>query len=361
MPRPNRAEDIVRLLAEQGGAGVRAELAGAVSASALRSAESRGWVTHLGNGSVVLARLAVPPLGNLDVCRSWTKPDLEPSAAEAEHITSLLAFARGSRGILSHRSAAIAHRWAILEAPKQVELVFRRGRRGPADTAVPIKTRHADLTDEELRQHCTSPLRTVISCARDLHPTEALAIADSALRAGDVGELELRAAGESYAGPRAAQVRRVLANADGAAANPFESALRWILLDVLGVEFSPQVRVEQSHIGLLAIVDLGVEELRLACEADSYEFHGGRDNFHKDRRRYALLNAVDWMVLTFTLRQVREEPEWIRAIVETVVALRRAHIAMERDAASWRRLQRKRARVSKRARRTEGPGPSRAA
>lgn len=106
MPRPNRAEDIVRLLAEQGGAGVRAELAGAVSASALRSAESRGWVTHLGNGSVVLARLAVPPLGNLDVCRSWTKPDLEPSAAEAEHITSLLAFARGSRGILSHRTAA---------------------------------------------------------------------------------------------------------------------------------------------------------------------------------------------------------------------------------------------------------------
>lgn len=361
MPRANRAADIVAFLARSGGACSRAELMRAVSRSALRSCEEMGWVIHLGNGSYVLPYLATPPLGNPEACRSWTEPTPEPSAAEADHITSLLAFARGCKGVLSHRSAAIAHRWAVLEPPHSVELAFANGRRPPAQTAVPISARHVDLSPEERRLNCTSPLATVIACARDLAPAEALAIADSALRSGDVGVRELRDAGERYAGHRAEQVRRIIAHADGAAANPFESALRWILLDVDDVAFTTQVLVKDASIGLRAVVDLGVVELRLACEADSFEFHGGRENFHKDRRRYALLNAADWIVLTFTLRQVLEEPEWIREIVEIVVAMRRAHIVAEKDAAAWRRVQRKRARRVSRTRKVVENGRTDAA
>lgn len=350
MPKRDRAADIVTLLAQQGGTGTRVDLTHAVSRAALESALRQGWVTHLGNGSITLPRLAIPPLGDAGACRSWTSPDDELSSAANDHITSLLAFARGHQGVLSHRSAAVVHGWAVLNPPDSVELIFPRGRRRPRDSAVPITARNATVTAEELRLRCTSPLNTVIACARDLDPAEALAIADSALRCGDIGTRELRSACDRYTGRRANRVRRVLSAADRGAANPFESALRWILQDVRGVEFSTQVRVEDSSIDLKVFVDLGVEELRLACEADSYEFHGGRENFQKDRRRYALLNAAGWIVLTFTLRQVREEPEWVRQIVEIMVDVRRAHLAAEKDAASWRRLQRKHVRAQRRSR-----------
>lgn len=362
MPRPNRADDIVALLEEQGGAGMRPDLMRAVSLSALRSAEERGWVRNLGNGSYVLPHLATPPLGDPETCRSWTNPDPTPTSAERDHITALLALAHGRKAVLSHRSAAIAHRWAVLEPPHCVELTLPKGRALPAEaaTGLPVSVRRTPLSDEERRANCTSPLRTVIDCARDLPPTEALAIADSALRTGAIGAAEMRAAAEHYRGGRTEHVLRVLLHADGAAANPFESALRWILLGVDGVEFKTQVLVKEPSIGLLAIVDLAIPDLRLACEADSYEFHGGRDNFHRDRRRYTLLNAAEWIVLTFTLRQVLEEPEWVRETVEVVIDIRRAHIAAEKDAAEWRRFRRKRART----RRQRGPGtrgPSRAA
>ncbi len=355
MPRPNRAGDIVAYLEDRRGAGMRSDLMEAVSRAALRSAEECGWVTNLGNGSYVLTRLATPPLGDANACRSWTNPDPSPQPAESDHITALLAFARGRRAVLSHRSAAIAQRWMVLEPPTCVELTYPKGRPRPAATSVPVAVRRTSLTGEELRVNCTSPLRTVIDCARDLPPAEALAIADSALRTEAIGPLEMRTAAECYRGRRAERVRRILTNADGAAANPFESALRWILLGVGGVEFQAQARVQDPALGLHATVDLGVPHLRLACEADSYEFHGGRDNFYLDRRRYALLNAAGWIVLTFTLRQVREEPAWIREVVEVVVGSRRAHIDAESDATRWRRLQRKRVR-SRSARATAAAG-----
>ncbi len=361
MALPNRAADIVAYLSESGGVGERHELVAAVSYSALRSALECGWVSNLGSGLFVLPHLAAPPLGNADACRSWTLPAPEPSAEEADHIAALLALARSRRGVLSHRSAAIAHRWSVLQPPKTVELAFVRGRRFPSSGMVPITGRHRAFSDDERRNFCTSPLNTVLDCARDLPRAEALAIADSALRTKAVTPTELARAGERYEGRHAPRVRWITRHADGGAANPFESALRAILIDVRGVEFQTQVQVDDSSLDLHARVDLGVETLRLAVEADSFEFHGGRENFHTDRRRYALLTAAGWIVLTFTLRQVLEEPEWIHKVVTIAVEQRRNHVRAEQDAAAWRRLRRKRARSLRRRSRNAGAGDRNAA
>lgn len=356
MALPNRAADIVAYLSESGGVGERHELVAAVSYSALRSALACGWVSNLGSGVFVLPHLAEPPLGNAGACRSWTLPAPEPSAEEADHIAALMAVARSRRGALSHRSAAVAHRWSVLEPPRTVELAFVRGRRLPATDQVAITVRHRSLSDDERLSFCTSPLNTVLDCARDLPRTEALAIADSALRTGAVTPNELVEAGERYEGRHAGRVRWVTRHADGGAANPFESALRAILLEVPGVEFRTQIQVDDSSLDLQARVDLGIEELRLAVEADSFEFHGGRENFHKDRRRYALLTAAGWIVLTFTLRQVLEEPEWIRRVVTIAIETRRNHVRAEQDAAAWRRLRRKQANSLVRRSRNSGSG-----
>ena len=59
----------------------------------------------------------------------------------------------------------------------------------------------------------TGPLRTVLDCAAALPFDEALSVADSALRAGDVTASELVDAADRWQARGRARVRRVAANA----------------------------------------------------------------------------------------------------------------------------------------------------
>jgi hypothetical protein len=73
--------------------------------------------------------------------------------------------------------------------------------------------------------------------------------------------------------------------ADSRAANPFESVLRAIALDVPGLDLVPQFRIDCNGkwVGRVDLADL---RLRLVLEADSYEFHGEPELFEKDCKRY---------------------------------------------------------------------------
>jgi hypothetical protein len=79
----------------------------------------------------------------------------------------------------------------------------------------------------------TSKEYTLVQCLRTLSWDAALAVADSAMRAGE-SSLLCRV-GASVRGPGAPQVRRAVAEARAEPANPFESVLRAIALDVDGL------------------------------------------------------------------------------------------------------------------------------
>lgn len=138
----------------------------------------------------------------------------------------------------------------------KAEADFHRAHLGPAERALRI----------------TGCLRTVIDCARTLSFDAALTMADSALRSGKVTARQLRQAAVKERGPGSAAVRRVAEHADGRAANPLESVLRAILLDIPGLSLRPQFEIAET--GLYAIVDLAAPDRRLAIEADGYEHHG---------------------------------------------------------------------------------------
>jgi len=59
--------------------------------------------------------------------------------------------------------------------------------------------------------------------------------------------------------------------------------------------------------------------VRVGLECDSWEHHGGRAEFGKDRARYAELVAIRWRVLPITWDAVTREPErvlrWIRTVL----------------------------------------------
>jgi hypothetical protein len=88
-----------------------------------------------------------------------------------------------------------------------------------------------DLHPDEVCGIATSRELTLLQCLRSLPFDQALAAADPALRHGEPAST-LRRIAASGRGPGAPQVRRVAVEDDGDAANPFESVLRAIALDV---------------------------------------------------------------------------------------------------------------------------------
>ena len=165
----------------------------------------------------------------------------------------------------------------------------------------------------------TAPVRTVVDCAVLLPRAEALAVADSALRSGMVTRQAMTddvAPLDRQLRPR---VRWVVEHADAAAANPFESVLRALCLDVQGLDVRCQVRIDDED-GWVGRVDLADRHLRIVIEGESLEFHGERDVFDRDCARYSRLAADGWLVLRFSWTQVMTRPEWVRRVIARAVS-----------------------------------------
>lgn len=216
-------------------------------------------------------------------------------------------------GIASHASAALLLEWPVLTVPELPQVTVQPGTSWPGE---PLEV--PELFERRWRRgdhdgwHTTA-LRTVLDCARDLPFAEALAIADSALRAGALERDELLDAAGQVRGPLAAHVRRVAAYADAGAANPFESALRALCIEV-GLDVVTQWEVALDSFTVHP--DLANPLLGLAVEADSYTSHGADPAaFEADCERYDLLVVAGWTVLRFTYRQVMGRPDWVRAVL----------------------------------------------
>jgi very-short-patch-repair endonuclease len=223
-------------------------------------------------------------------------------------------------GTVSHRTAALLHGWKVKRAPELPDVTLPRHRKLRAATRRIATLHWRDLDAADVTEGVTSPVRTVVDCCLDLPFDEALAVFDSALRNGlsrrRVQEAALRL------GPRQRKKVSHLARlATPRAANPFESVLRAIALQVQGFSVVPQFPVRYD--GFFATVDLADEDLQIVLEADSFEFHSQRRDFDRDCRRYDELVARDWLVLRFTWEQVMFDPDWVARVITDVVRLRR--------------------------------------
>ena len=176
----------------------------------------------------------------------------------------------------------------------------------------------ASLGAEEISNGIvTTPGRTVMDCAKSMQFDEALTVADSALRHGNVTKARLIQLAEQVKGPGRASCLRVARQADGRAANPFESVLRAIALSVRGLELVPQLEIEES--GHTARPDLVDERRRLVVEGDSFEWHGKRRALKKDCERYNALTLRGWLVLRFSWEHVMFEPEYVAGCLRAVL------------------------------------------
>ena len=238
-----------------------------------------------------------------------------PTAGDAVRAATRLTAVVGLRG------AAAAHGWELAHQPAVPEVVVRRGRKLSADQRQGVVVHWANLADDQVVDGVTTPLRTILDCARHLPFAEALAVADSALRHGsvtpeDLASLDVRGAG-------ADAVRRVLRHADARAANPFESTLRALCLEA-GLAVEPQLAID---LGTGTVhPDLVCVTRRLVLEADSWTFHAARAAHRRDCARYNLLTIHGWSVLRFTWEQVMHDQayvRWVLAELDRLPATRR--------------------------------------
>ena len=112
-------------------------------------------------------------------------------------------------------------------------------------------------------------------------------------------------------GHRGAARLRALLDYDPAAAADALSELERLYLDLLRRAGLPEPQVNVLVDGYL--VDCYWPDFDLIVELDSYEFHGDREAFERDRAKIADLRAAGHQAVQFTYRQVTGEPEWVAA------------------------------------------------
>ena len=228
-------------------------------------------------------------------------------------------------GVVSHTSAAKHLGIALAFDDPDVHLTFPRDYgRGAQRWAV---AHRSDLRGDEVVHvcglRCTAPGRTVLDLARSLSLAEAVAAADSAIRAGlcTLAELESAVAAIPPRAPGSRRVRRMLELVDPLSGSVLESLLR-VLLAIHGLAPEhTQYVVRDRRGGYLLRADFVWESARLVVEADGYEHHGAdRSLWRQDLRRGNQFTVGRWWLLRFTWDDVIHHPDEVLEQVREMLA-----------------------------------------
>lgn len=259
--------------------------------------------------------------------RAWTRclPRVYAAAAAPatweQQLTAAVLW--GGRGAaVSHRAAA--RLWELPGfAGAAVELTIPRRRKPPRGLVV--HSRHVEPFEATARRGVvvTTTARTLLDVSSRCR-FDALDVAvHHCIRTGLVTPGELEQASDGFGGRGAAgapRIRRVLA-AYGASANAPQSPLEARVLRLLKRSGLPaparQHEVRPAN-GRRRYLDFAWPSIKLAVEADGYQWHSSRSAWERDRRRLRELSDLGWEVLSVTHGDLQRPDDFLRA-------LRRAH------------------------------------
>jgi very-short-patch-repair endonuclease len=235
-----------------------------------------------------------------------------PAAAEGVRLANEVT------AVLSHLSAAHHYGWELKTVSDRPHLTFPRGRNLTPQVRGRCVPHWSNLGPDDHDGHVTTKSRTLLDCLQTCAFDEALCVADSALRHGDITPSGLVALAARAVGAGAAQARHGARRADARAANPFESTLRALSFGIRGLDLVPQVTIRES--GLVARPDLVDRDRRLVVEADSHTWHKSRSAVRRDCRRYTGLVLRGWTVIRFAWEDVMFEQDYVRRCLTELAA-----------------------------------------
>jgi hypothetical protein len=151
----------------------------------------------------------------------------------------------------------------------------------------------------------TTPAWTAIEVARGLRRPRALATLDAALRSGTCDRDELQRVLKRHSGRRGVvAARELLELASPLAESPMESEARLVMLDGGLPPPVLQYRIVDLN-GETWRFDFAWPEYRVAAEYDGVDWHSGPEAFFRDRRRWAAVQDLGWVVVPIVAEDVR--------------------------------------------------------
>lgn len=215
-------------------------------------------------------------------------------------------------GIAGLRRTALVHVSVPPDSPRA------QRRRHPDIVVHQLGLRSADVTSVA-GIPATTPVVTVADVIRRVERYSAVALLDSALNTGRLGEADVAAIPRLIQGRRGAVAARgVLAEADGRAQSPLETMVRLRCVDGGVPPDDLQVEVRDPDGYLLGVGDLGWRAAKVIAEADGAGPHGLPAAVYQDRQRQNRLVNAGWLILRFTWHDAQRE-DYIPYTVRTAL------------------------------------------
>jgi len=199
------------------------------------------------------------------------------------------------RGVVAGRSASALHgaKWIDDHASAELLYDYRRPPRG-------IRT-WSDRIDAEGEIQliagipATTPARTALDLACRYPVGKAVATIDALARATDLRVVDVETLAERYRGRRGiTRARIALSLVDPGAESPRETWLRLLLIRAGFPPPQTQIPVYNGYGALVAVLDMGWEDLKLAVEYDGDHHRTDRRQFNRDIRRAEAVAESGW-------------------------------------------------------------------
>ena len=224
--------------------------------------------------------------------------DTELSATTRAHAAWLWS---RRRGVVAGQSASALYRakWVDHRAPGQLLYEHRRPPNG-------IRTWSDQVSPEEIQLiggiPATTPARTAFDLACRINPTgKAVAAIDALARATKLNVEDAQRLGERYKGHRNIRhARRALTLVDAGAQSPQETWLRLLLVEAGYPRPQTQIPVYGEYGELVAILDMGWEDVKIAVEYEGDHHRIDRRQFNRDIARFEALPDLGWITVRVT-------------------------------------------------------------
>jgi very-short-patch-repair endonuclease len=204
------------------------------------------------------------------------------------------------RGVIAGRSASALHGAKWVDANRPAEIIYQN-RHAPAV----IRAWSDRIEDDEQvllgGVKVTTSARTALDVACRYPVVKAVATIDSLARATDLKMADVDLLAERYKGRRGIRRAHIaLSLVDAGAESPRETWLRLLLIRAGFPRPQTQVPVYDEYGQLVAVLDMGWEQLKLAVEYDGDHHRTDRRQFNKDIRRGEALTELGWIDVRVT-------------------------------------------------------------
>jgi hypothetical protein len=242
--------------------------------------------------------------------------DRSEQPADGLVVARLLA---GPGAVVGFESAAYSLGWDLPQPP------------GPPRMLVPRAATHSgeyrtELSAEEVTVvgvlAVSSPARTALDIAATCDFKKAVIILDSALRSRQVTRERLADVFASSRRNGIAAARRALASTDVGSGSVPETEAR-LLFAAAGLPAPTTQFTVRDGLRFIARVDFAWERTRLVVEIDGFAYHSASGDFQRDRTNQNAVQLQDWLVLRFTVADIRDKSELVVAQIVEALARRR--------------------------------------